>query len=210
MRGPGLKCLPVLHHGFDTQRINGARESFGRRFSPLQHGNRQIVFNASGINVEHHPGSLLRLFPGGMCRVAFLPQEFARSQKYSRTHFPPDHIGPLVDEQWQVPIAADPPGKRITDNRFRGRPYHQRLGQLAGRYQGAVGFFFESMMGDHCAFLGKAFHMLGLFLQKTNGNEQGKIGISHPRRLKHIVHFANDILPQGISPGFDDHTSPNR
>jgi hypothetical protein len=65
-------------------------------------------------------------------------------------------------------------------------------------------------MGDHSAFFGKSFHMLGLFFQEIDGNKERKIGVFHAGGLEHPVHLRHDVFPQGISPGFDDHAAAHR
>ena len=57
------------------------------------------------------------------------------------------------------------------------------------------------MVGHHGAFFGKPLHVLGLFLEEAQGDEDGKIGVAHPDGLEPVVDDAGDIFPQGIAPG---------
>jgi hypothetical protein len=50
-----------------------------------------------GIEVEHLLGFLHCLLGSRVRGVSFLPEEFGSPQKEPGSHFPADHIGPLID-----------------------------------------------------------------------------------------------------------------
>ena len=87
------------------------------------------------VHIEHAHGFSHGFLAGGMSGMPFLPQELRRSQEHARTHFPADHVRPLIDEQWQIAIALDPARERIADDRLGGRTHDQRLIELAGRHE---------------------------------------------------------------------------
>jgi len=65
------------------------------------------------------------------------------------------------------------------------------------------------MMGYDGALLGKPFHMLRLFFEKGQGDEERKICIFNAGLFEHIVEASHDILPQCISPRLDHHATAN-
>ena len=145
---------------------------------------------------------------GGM---AFLPEEFSGAEEQACAHFPAHYIGPLVDEDRQVAVAADPVLIRVPDNGFAGWAHHQLFFQfgIGIGHQPArpVGIGFEAVMRYHGAFLGKTFGVLFFFFKEALGNEQREIGVAVARFLEHLVKLCLHFLPNGVTIGFDDHTA---
>ena len=65
----------------------------------------------------------------------------------------------------------------------------------------------QAVVGHHGALLGEPLDVLSLLAQEGLGNEQGEIGILHPRSLEHVIKDALHLLPDGITIGLDDHTA---
>lgn len=45
---------------------------------------------------------------GVCCQLAHLPEELQRAHKRPRPHLPSVHVSPLVQQQWEVPVALHP------------------------------------------------------------------------------------------------------
>ena len=99
-----------------------------------------------------------------------------------------------------------PAGISRTDDRLGGRTNDEWFGQFAGRNELAV-FFLQPVIGDHRALLGKSFHVLGLFLEEAERDEEGKVGVDVTRRLEHRVELALHIFPDPPAPRLDDHAA---
>ena len=113
VRRAHLEGLAILHHAFDGVGLQRAGEFLGVGFRTVQHRNRHVVFGEGAVYVQDAQGFLFGLFRRGVCRVSFLPEEFRRAQEGPGTEFPPEDVGPLVDEQGQVAIGLDPPGVHV-------------------------------------------------------------------------------------------------
>ena len=64
-------------------------------------------------------------------------------------------------------------------------------------------------MGDHGAFLCKAFYVLGFLAQERFWNEERKICIAVTGILEHLVKRVLHLLPDGITIGLDHHAAPD-
>ena len=87
---------------------------------------------------------------------------------------------------------------------------NQRLVQLTRRHQSSIGYGFEPMMGDHGAFLGEAFDVLGFLLEKSLGDEERKLVVAMTGGLEHAIEDPLHLLPERVAPGLDDHAPSNR
>ena len=158
------------------------------------------------INPEH----FVRLGHGFLHRfvgcVSLLPKKFGRAEEKAGTHFPSDHIGPLVDEQREVAVALHPAGIGRADDGLRGRADDERLVQLAGRDELAI-LFFQPVVGDHGALLGETLHMLGFLLEKTERDEERKVCIHMPGGLEHDIELTLHVFPDPPAPRLDDHAA---
>ena len=130
VRSAHLQGLAVLHHAFDGVGLQRAGELFGVGFRTVQHRNRHVVFREGSVDVQDAQGLLLGLRRRGVGRVAFLPEKFSRPQEGSRPQFPPEDIGPLVDQQRQVAIGLDPPGVHVRNDGLGGRADHEAFFEL--------------------------------------------------------------------------------
>ena len=70
--------------------------------------------------------------------------------------------------------------------------------------------FFEAMMGHHRTLFGEPLDVIGFPLKMTQRYEEREIGVFNPGFLELRIHLVHDVLPDGISPGFHDHTPPDR
>ena len=205
-----LERLPILHHRLDAEGVVGTGEPLGLGLATPQDRHRHPVVAEVGVDIEHASGvldGLLRRRVGG---VPLLPEELRGTQEEPRPHLPPDDVGPLVDQQRKVAVRLDPAGERLADDGLGRRPDHQRLVELAGRNQSAVGPGFEPMVRDDGAFLRKAFHMLGLLLEEPLGNEEREVGVAMPRLPEHPVEDPLALFPERAPPGLDDHAPTDR
>ena len=91
---------------------------------------------ATGVHVNgtlRQGDFLYGLGLGGMNRMPLLPEKFRGAQKEPGPQLPTNHVGPLVDQDRQIPIGLNPLGIGLTDDRLTGRPDDQGLLQLARR-----------------------------------------------------------------------------
>ena len=208
VRSPGLEGLSVLHHGLDAAGFHGPGEPLGIAFPAFDDRDGQIIPDQNLIGVQHLHHAFGGLPLRGMGRMAFLPEKFGGPQKNPGAHLPADDIGPLIDDNRQIAIAFDPAGKGIADDRLRGGPDDQGFGQLPGRGQPLAGFF-QAVMGDDGALLGKTFHVGRFLFQKAQGDENRKISVFDAPGLEHAIQSEANILPDAIAPGFNDHAAPD-
>ena len=104
-----LQGAAVLHHGFDAVGAQGAGELLAVSFEAAQDRQGHFFFDEVGVDViEDHQGFRFGLGFGGMDGVAFLPEEFGGAQEWAGAHFPTHDIGPLVNQDGQVAVGADP------------------------------------------------------------------------------------------------------
>ena len=66
---------------------------------------------------------------------------------------------------------------------------------------------FQSSVCDPCYFRRKAFHMVLFFLKQAFWNKHRQVNIFYPCLFKPAVQLMLDILPDGITCRFDDHTA---
>ena len=113
----------------------------------------------------------------------------------------------LGEAQGQVAIALHPARERIADDGLGGGPHDQRFFQLSRGHELAVGADLEAMMRDDRAFFGEAFDVGRFLLQEGQRNEQREVSVLMARRFEFVIQDALHILPQGITPGLDDHAA---
>ena len=164
MAGAGLQGFFVLHHGFDGEGVEGAGEAFVCGLGAFDHGHGHDRFGEVGVDAVHLFGFFDRFGVGGVGGVAFLPEELGGAQEQARAQLPAHDVGPLVDEQRQVAVALDPFGEAGADDGFTGGADDQGFVELAGGFKAAFAVVFEAVVGDHGAFFGEAFDVLGFFL----------------------------------------------
>ena len=122
MGGARLQGLTVLHHGLDGKRIVGARETlvFGLLAGDDRH--RHDTLGKFPVDLQHPERFLERVLPVYMGGVPFLPEKLRRPQEQPGAHLPAHHVGPLIDQNRQIPVGPDPIAERIRDDGFRGGP----------------------------------------------------------------------------------------
>ena len=164
MAGPHLECFAVPHHGFGGPGRGGPGKAFTVGLAPHQDGHGQDVDHEVLVDVAEDAQrvavGVLFVSMGG---VAFLPQELRRAQEQPRPEFPADHVGPLVDEHGEVPVALDPLGQERVDDRLARGADHHRLFQ-----------FLTAAVGDHGQLGAEAFDVLGLPAEIASGMKRGK------------------------------------
>ena len=105
---PGLHRLAVLHHRLDAKRVDRAGETLACALASGQNGNGQVIAREGLVDIEH-PARLVHRLRFRLVRgVALLPEKFGCAQEDARAHFPPDDVGPLVEQQRQVAIRLHP------------------------------------------------------------------------------------------------------
>jgi len=121
-RGP-LDALPRLRdEGLDRRRVQRARKLLLLRLFALDHGHGQQLAVHLAVQLEDLQHLGVRLLLRGECRVPLLPQELARADEGRGVlELPPHHVGPLVEPQRQVTVAADPLGV-VGVHHLRGWP----------------------------------------------------------------------------------------
>jgi hypothetical protein len=131
--------------------------------------------------------------------VTLLPQELGGAQEHPRPHLPADHVRPLVEQQRQIPVRADPLGHHLADDRLRGRPDDQRLLELL-----AAG------VGDDRQLRRETLDVLGLALQVARRDQQREVGVEVTGLLDAPVDVGLQQLPHPVSVGADYHCAPDR
>ena len=206
VRSARLDRLAVLHHGLDTKRADRTGKSFAFRFLAGEDGQCEVLAGEFLVNTEHFFRLVHRFFLRLVRRVALLPEEFRGAEKKTRTHFPTDDIGPLVDEERQIPIRLDPAGVGGTDDGLGGRTDNERLVQFPGRHQFTV-LLLEPVMGDDRTFLGESLDMLRFFFEKAERDEERKVSVHMPGRLEHDIKLTLHVFPDPPAPRLDDHAA---
>ncbi len=198
--GPHLQRLAVAHHPLAGPRPVGAGEALAGRLVPREHGQAQHVDHGGAVHVVEdaqrvRAGVLL----GRVRRMPFLPEELARAQEEARPQLPPHHVGPLVDEQWQVAVALDPLGEEGVDDRLAGWPHHEGLLQLLA-----------ATMGDHGQLGGEPLDVLGFEPQVGLRDEEREVRVFGARPLYAAIELGLHQLPNAVAPGPDDHGAAGR
>ena len=184
----GLKGLAVLHEGLDCHGVKGACKTLSGALVANNHGKGHDLTGELCVYVHHLLLAGFGFLCGGVCRMAFLPQEFRGTEEQAGAHFPADNVAPLVAQDGKVPPAVNPVLVGVPDNGFRGRADYQfflKLGLRVHDYTVAVGVVHKAVVGYHCALLGESRHVFGLTAEKTLGDEQGEIGVLYAGFLEH-------------------------
>ncbi len=190
-----------------AERTVRARKTLAGCLLALDDRHGHPVLGEIGVHVEHAHRLFDGFLPRGVRRVPFLPQELGRAQKQPRAHLPAHDVRPLVDQQRQVAIALHPARERVADDGLGRRPHHQRLLELAGRHELAVGVRLEPVVCDHCALRREPFDVRRFLLQERQRDEQRKVRVLVARGFEHVVERALHVLPERVAPGSDDHAA---
>ena len=212
MGGTSLKSLSVLHHSLDCESVERTCKPFVRRFMAHYYRQCHHVSCKVRIDIHHLLCLLLSLFTGGVCSVAFLPEEFGGTQEKTGPHFPSHHISPLVTENRKVTPGGNPALVGVPDNGLGSRADYEFLLKLGSRihnHSSAVGILHQAVMGDHCTFLCESFHVFGLTAEERFRDKKRKIGILMACFLEFLVEDMLHLFPNCISVRLDDHTAPD-
>ena len=109
---------------------------------------------------------------GGVGGVALLPEELGGAQEQPGPQLPAHDVGPLVDQQREVPVALHPLGEVAVDDGLAGGPHHHRLLQLLA-----------AAVGHDRQLRAEALDVLGLVAQVGLGDEQREVGVLAPAAL---------------------------
>ena len=210
MRGAGLEGLAVLHHRFDAERVDGAREAFAFGLAALDDRHRHVVLGKVGVHLEHLVGLFDGFSLGRVDRVAFLPEELGSTEEETRAHLPADDVGPLVDEDREITVRLDPLRVGLADDGLGSRADDERLLELAGGDELTIRAHFETRVGDDGAFLGEAVDVRGFLLDVADRDEEREVGVHVAGLLELLVEVAVDVLPESVTPRLDHHATADR
>ncbi len=173
-------------------------------------GHAHPILGEALVYVDHLLGLGDGLLAGGVGRVALLPEELGGAEEQTRAHLPAHDVGPLVAEDGQVAVGGDPVLVGVPDYGLRGGAHDKLLLQFGGGVDHdalAVGVVLQTVVGHHGALLGEALHMVRLAREERFGDEEREIGVLVSRLFEHVVQHALHLLPDGVTVGFDYHTS---
>ena len=210
--GAGLQGFAVLHHGFDAVGVEGTGEAFVGRFYAFDDGHGHPVLGEVGIDVEHAACFFLSFLAGGVGGVAFLPEEFGGAEEHAGAHFPAHYVGPLVAENGEVAVGFDPVLVGGPYNGFGGGADDELFFKAGGGVDNdtcTVGVVHETVVGNHGAFFGEAFYMLGFTAEERLGDEEGEVSVLVAGGFEHVVEGTLHFFPDGVAIWFDDHASAN-
>ena len=196
VRGPALQGLAVLHQRLDGVGAQRPRELLAVGLDPGVDGDRHLLLGEAAVDLQDEQRLLLGLRLRGVRRVTLLPEELRGAQEQPGTHLPAHHVRPLIDQDRQVAIGADPLGVHGVDNRLRGGADDERLLQLLA-----------ATVRDHGEFGSEPRHVLGFLMQERLGDEQREIGVLVSGLLEPRVQLALHRLPHGVSERADDHAA---
>src|SRR5205085_12035754 len=106
-----------------------------------------------------------------------------------------------------IAIALDPFRVTRADDRLRGWPNDQWLGERTRRNQLAIGVRLEPAVGDDRAFLGETFHVLRFFREITQWNEKREVSVAMAGRAEHRVELPLHVFPDAVAPRTNDHAA---
>jgi hypothetical protein len=101
--------------------------------------------------------------------MTLLPEKLGSTEKKPGTHFPTNHVGPLVTKDRQVPVRFDPSLVAVPDDGFTGWTHYQFFFKTCRRihhHAGTVGIGHQPVMRYNGTLFGKSFYMFGLPAQK--------------------------------------------
>ena len=127
MGRPQLKGLVVLHQGFARIGANRTGELLRLGLHARDRRHRHPLFHELAVELQNEQRLLHRFGFRRMCRVPFLPQELRGTEEQPRPHLPTHDVGPLIQENREIPVALDPLREHRVDDGLRRRPHNERL-----------------------------------------------------------------------------------
>ena len=94
VRGAGLQGFAILHKRLDAVRILCTRETLALGLHALDDGHRHEILREVRVDLKHLLGFFDCLVLRGVGRVAFLPEEFGRTQEEARCASPSARCSP--------------------------------------------------------------------------------------------------------------------
>ena len=210
MGGAGLQCFAVLHEGLDTVGVEGAAETFVRRFHTHDDGDSHVFLRKIGINMDHFVGFFQSFLACGVSGVTLLPQELSSTEEEAGAHLPTNHISPLVAEDGQVAVRLNPIFVGIPNDGLGSRAHDELLLQFCIGIDddtAAVRIVFQSIVGNHGTLFSETFHVTGLAAEEGFRDKNREIGIGMACIFKHLVQLTLHFLPNGIAVRLNHHTS---
>mmetsp|Transcript_34071 Transcript_34071/g.71682 ORF Transcript_34071/g.71682 Transcript_34071/m.71682 type:complete len:431 (+) Transcript_34071:797-2089(+) len=167
------------------------------RLHSWHHGNGQKLLIYPTIQIQRLFHHNIRILKGSMGRVSLLPQKFARAQERRGILELPSHdVGPLVQLERQVAMAANPIRKGGVHDRLGRRTHGNGRGQIAVAGLG------------HPRHLGcEAFDVILLLFQTILGYEHGKVGVLYVELANFFVEPFLNQFPYFVTPRTKNVTS---
>src|SRR5690606_41968119 len=88
--------LTILHQCLDTIGIYRSGKSFCFGFYTFNYRKCHVLFGKLCVYLQHFFCFCFGFFLSSMSGMTFLPQKLCGTQKQTGTHFPTNHISPLV------------------------------------------------------------------------------------------------------------------
>ena len=196
MAGTGLKCLTVMHQGFDRIRSYRTCKFLFVCFLAFDNRNCKNFFTEISIQIQHLDCSLFCFFCCCMSSMSFLPQELSGTKERTCCFFPAHYGTPLVVYFRQISVGLDIFLIEITEQSFRSRTYTETFLK-----------FIQSTMRYPCYFRCKTFYVVFFFLQKRFRNKHRHVYILYTCLFESAVKFMLDVFPDCITCRFNCHAS---
>jgi hypothetical protein len=169
----------------------------GRLFAHQRRQPQHRVGEVS-IDAQDRQGEAARFLGRGVRGVPLLPQELGGAQEGPRALLPPHDVGPLVEQQRQIAVAADPAPQRRPDHRLRRRPHDQRLLQPLA-----------APVGDDRQLRREPLDVLRLTRDEALRNEQGEVRVLDSQSLEARVEVALAQFPDQVTVRPQDPAAPH-
>ena len=158
-----LQSLTILHHRLNGISIERTGKTFVSWLHTFHNRHCHILFGKFTVYIQHSYSFFFGLFASGVCRMAFLPQEFRRTQEETGTHLPTEYVCPLIAQDRQIAVWINPVLICIPDNGFGSRTDNEFFFQLSSRvyyHATAIRVVFQTIVRHYGTFFRKTFYML--------------------------------------------------
>ena len=198
--GGHLQGLAVAHHGLAGHGVDRPREPLPLGLVPDQHGEGEAVDEEVAVDLEVDAAGVGGGVGARAVRgVPLLPEELAGAQEQPGPQLPPHDVGPLVEQQRQVPVALHPLRHVLADHGLAGGPHDDRLLQLL-----AAAVRHDRQLGA------EPLDVRGLPREVVLGDEQREVGVLRAGRLDPPVDVGLDVLPDRVAVREDHHGAAHR
>mmetsp|Transcript_36259 Transcript_36259/g.91114 ORF Transcript_36259/g.91114 Transcript_36259/m.91114 type:complete len:471 (+) Transcript_36259:51-1463(+) len=192
VRGRALDAAPGgRHKGLHRRGVQAAGKLLRLGLDALDDRHAEQLLVHALVQVQDLPHLHLRLGLGGKGGVPLLPQKLAAADEGRGVLELPAHdVGPLVQLERQVAVAADPLRVVGVHHRLRGGADGQRHVQL------------RLPRPRHPRHLrGEALHVILLLCQRRLRHKQREVAVLHAHALDARVEPVLDGVPDGEGPG---------